>query len=260
MRLFDTHVHLDDERFDEDREALIAALPGQGVVRCVTIGADMASSAAAVALARRYPGQLKAAVGVHPHEAAALDEKALGQLKDWLGGEEVVALGEIGLDYYYDNHPRTLQIEAMLRQWALADAMKKPIVFHVRDAWGDFLHKVKKRPGPHVMHCYTGSRESAQICLDAGLMIAFGGAVTFKNARKLLETAAYVPTDRLLAETDCPYLSPEPFRGRRNEPARVAWVVKKLAELRGVPEEELAEQCYENACRVFGWPDGGERG
>ncbi len=253
MRLFDTHVHLDDERYDSDREALIAALPGAGVERCVTIGADMNSSRAALALAARYPGQLRAAVGVHPHEAEQVDEENLAQLGAWLQDPMAVAMGEIGLDYYYDAYPRPRQMEAMDRQWILAKDLNKPVIFHVREAWGDFLPWLRRHPGSGVMHCFTGSRESARECLDAGLMIAFGGAVTFKNANKLLEAAAYVPEDRLLLETDCPYLSPVPYRGKRNEPARVALVAERLAQLRGVAVEALAEACFANACQVFGW-------
>ena len=164
-----------------------------------------------------------------------------------------MAMGEIGLDYYYDAHPRSRQMEAMDRQWTLARRLGKPVIFHVREAWGDFLPWLRSHPGDGVMHCFTGSRESARECLDAGLMIAFGGAVTFKNANKLLEAAAYVPEDRLLLETDCPYLSPVPYRGKRNEPARVALVAERLAQLRGVAVEALAGACFANACRVFGW-------
>ena len=166
-----------------------------------------------------------------------------------------MAMGEIGLDYYYDAHPRSRQMEAMDRQWTLARRLGKPVIFHVREAWGDFLPWLRSHPGDGVMHCFTGSRESARECLDAGLMIAFGGAVTFKNANKLLEAAAYVPEDRLLLETDCPYLSPVPYRGKRNEPARVALVAECLAKLRGIAAEALAEACFANACQVFGWEE-----
>lgn len=255
MRLFDTHVHLDDERYNPDREALIAALPGAGVERCVTVGADMDSSRAALVLAAGYPRQLRAAVGVHPHEAEQVDGESLAQLEAWLQDPMAVAMGEIGLDYYYDAHPRPRQMEAMERQWLLARRLGKPVIFHVREAWGDFLPWLRSHPGDGVMHCFTGSRESARECLDAGLMIAFGGAVTFKNASKLLDAAAYVPQDRLLIETDCPYLSPVPFRGKRNEPARVALVAERLAQLRGVETQSLAEACFANACQVFGWEE-----
>lgn len=255
MRLFDTHVHLDDERYNPDREELIAALPGAGVERCVTVGADMDSSRAALALAAGYPRQLRAAVGVHPHEAEQVDGESLSRLEAWLQDPMTVAMGEIGLDYYYDAHPRPRQMEAMERQWLLARRLGKPVIFHVREAWGDFLPWLRSHPGDGVMHCFTGSRESARECLDAGLMIAFGGAVTFKNASKLLDAAAYVPQDRLLIETDCPYLSPVPFRGKRNEPARVALVAERLAQLRGVETQALAAACFANACQVFGWEE-----
>ena len=253
MKLFDTHVHLTDGRYDDDREALIAALPENHVLRCVTVGADMDSSAASLALAERYPEILRATVGVHPHDSDTLDDAAMEQLEAWLANPLAVAVGEIGLDYYYDSSPRPVQREAMDRQYHLAQKVNKPIVYHVRDAWGDFLPWLRQHPSPGIMHCFTGSCESARECLDSGLMIAFGGAITFNNANKLLDAAAYVPLDRLLIETDCPYLTPVPFRGKRNEPARVSFVAQKLAELHHVDVEELAERTFENACRVFNW-------
>ena len=256
MRLFDTHAHLDDEAYNEDREALIAALPGLGVERCVTVGADMASSERALLLARKYPAQLRAAVGVHPSDADSVNAENMDRLSAWLDDPLTAAMGEIGLDYHFDDRlPNDVQMAALEAQHALAMEKEKPVIFHVRDAWGDFMPWLRRTPTRGIMHCFAGSREIAAECLDAGLYVAFGGSSTFKNAHKLREVAAYIPEDRLLLETDCPYLSPEPFRGRRNDPSRTALVAAKLAEVRGTTAEALAEACFGNACRLFGWEE-----
>lgn len=254
MNVFDTHAHLDDPRFDEDREALIAALPAEGVVRCLTVGASMETSANAVALARRWP-HLWAAVGVHPHEAAALTEEQMDTLRRWAGEERVVAIGEIGLDYHYDLQPRDVQRACLDQQFALAREVGLPVIYHMREAWGDFLPWLAAAPRhTGVMHCYSGSVETAKVCLDAGLYVSLAGTATFKNARNLQEVARYVPADRLLVETDCPYLSPEPVRGRRNEPKHVLHTARAVAALRGVDPDDLARQTLENGCRLFGVP------
>lgn len=254
MRLFDTHAHLDDEAYNEDREALIEALPGSGVFRCVTVGADMASSERALNLARRFPDRLRAAVGIHPADADTVTEEALTRLAAMAGDPLTVAIGEIGFDFHYeDSLSAAVQMEALDAQNSLAMEMDKPVIFHVRDAWGEFMPWLRSRKTHGIMHCFAGSREIAKECLDAGLYIAFGGSSTFKNAHKLRDVAAYVPDDRILLETDCPYLSPEPFRGKRNEPARTACTANVLAAVRGTETEKLAEICYLNACRVFGW-------
>ena len=252
--IFDTHAHYDDEQFDMDRRELLLSMGSEGVGTIVNVSASYDSCEKVTAMAREYPF-LYAAVGIHPDEVGTLNEESFARMRKLFRQDKVVAVGEIGLDYYYDAHPRSRQMEAMDRQWTLARRLGKPVIFHVREAWGDFLPWLRSHPGDGVMHCFTGSRESARECLDAGLMIAFGGAVTFKNANKLLEAAAYVPEDRLLLETDCPYLSPVPYRGKRNEPARVALVAECLAKLRGIAAEALAEACFANACQVFGWEE-----
>jgi TatD DNase family protein len=251
MRLFDTHAHLDDSRYDDDREQVVERLLAAGVDKCTLVGADLASSRAVVDLAQRRPG-FYAAVGIHPHDAPQADEAGLDALRALAEQPVVRAWGEIGLDYHYDTHPRDRQIAAMEVQMAAAQDVGLPMIFHIRDAWGDFLPRLRGRTLRAVAHCWSGSRESAKACLDAGLYVSFSGSVTFKNAHGLREVAAYVPGDRLLLETDSPYLSPEPHRGHRNEPAHVACVADCLAAVRGMPVEALARMTYENGCRFYG--------
>ena len=248
MRFFDSHAHLDDARFEEDREELLRALPQTGLVGCVNAAGSLADSRAAMALAERIPW-IWAGVGIHPHAAEEATEDAMRFLRESLRAPKVMALGEIGLDYYYKPFDRELQLRALDMQFPLAQGM--PIIYHVRDAWGDFMPWLREHPNPGVMHCWSGSLESAKICLDAGLYLAFGGSSTFKSAAKLREVAAYVPKDRLLVETDCPYLTPEPLRGQRNDPGKVSLVLQCLAAVRGTSPEELGEVTCLNACRLF---------
>lgn len=252
--LFDSHAHLDDERFDGDRNALIDALPAQGVGYVVNAGADMESSRAAIGLASRWP-HVYAAVGVHPHDAKSLDEAGINSLRDMLTKPKVVALGEIGLDYHYDYSPRKTQRHWFDRQLALAQEISKPVVIHSREATDDTVSILKKYQGNGVwgvMHAFSGSWETAEIVLGMGLMIGIGGTVTFKNAVKPVDVAAKIPMDRLLIETDCPYLTPAPHRGKRNEPAYVRYVAERIASIRGIPAEEVIRTTYDNACRLFG--------
>lgn len=256
MKLFDTHTHLYDEAFDEDREALIAAMPAEGVRKILLCASDLESSRTVAAMAAERSSEelsMIAAVGIHPHEATQLDDAALAEIAEGLAKPRVVALGEIGLDYYYDHSPRPVQREAMARQILLANACGKPVIFHIRDAWGDFFDVMRDaRPDRANMHCWTGSLESVKRCLDMGMMISFSGSVTFKNAHNLREVAAYVPADRLLIETDCPYLTPVPFRGKRNDPIHVGLVARCLADVRQVSVEEIAECTWDNGTRFFG--------
>lgn len=255
MELFDTHAHLDDERFDEDRDQVIARMAENGVTRCLLVGADLPSSRAALQLARQNDA-FYAAVGIHPHEAATLDEESLDALGALCADPKVKAIGEIGLDYYYDLSPREVQKEAFLRQIALAQALKLPMVLHIRQAHGDALELlggVKDLPRG-VVHCYSGSLESAREYMRLGLMISFTGSVTFKNAHNLQAVAAVLPADRIMVETDSPYMAPTPLRGKRNEPAYVAHVLRFLAQLRGEDPETLAKVTMENAKRLFAIP------
>ena len=257
MKVFDTHCHLDDEKFNEDREEAYVRMRENGVESCVCVGSDLASSRRCLELARGHAG-VYAAAGVHPHEAKDAPEDYLSQLTALLSEEKAVALGEIGLDYYYDFSPRDVQKRVMAEQLELAVQLNKPVIFHIRDAHGDmvdFFHGCKKLPAG-IIHCFSGSAEIAREYVRMGFYISFAGPLTFKKAPHLWEAAQAVPPERLLVETDSPYLAPEPLRGHRNEPANVVWVLKKLAALRGLPEEEMARITWENACAVYGIKDG----
>ena len=249
--LFDTHAHLNDERFNEDRDELILALNKNGVGAYCEIGYDIESSKKAVSLAERYDF-VYAACGVHPHVTQNLCEDGMLVLKELSEHPKFVALGEIGLDYYYDNSERDKQRAWFDCQLKLARDINKPVVIHTRDAMADTIDILKANKGASgIVHCYSGSRESAKILLDMGFFISFAGPLTFKNANTALEVAAYVPDDRLLIETDSPYLAPVPYRGKRNCPVYVAEVAKKLAEIRGVSREYIESLTFENAKRVY---------
>ncbi|HPT78529.1 MAG TPA: TatD family hydrolase [Candidatus Atribacteria bacterium] len=252
--LFDSHAHLDDKRFDEDRHELIRELPKRGISYVLNAGADMKSSRLSVKLAETY-SFIYASVGVHPHDAANMKDSDLKALAEMTKAEKVVAIGEIGLDYHYDFSPRDIQRERFAQQLALAGELGLPVIIHDREAHGDTLdilraHRSVLKGG--VMHCYSGSREMAGDFLDLGLKIALGGAVTFKNAARPVEVAKYVPLEELLIETDCPYMTPHPFRGSRNDPGLVRLVAERIAEIRGLDMAEVARVTLENACALFG--------
>ncbi len=252
MELIDTHVHLNDEQFEEDLPEVIQRARAAGITELINIGYDLDSSRRAIQQAGQYSG-LKTTVGIHPHDASTATEAALEELAKLAAAESVVAIGETGLDYYYDNSPRDTQRYAFRRQLELAKELGLPVVIHSRDATQDTLEILKEfAPLRGVMHCFSGSLETAEICIDMGLYIAFGGAVTFKNANRLRGVAAKVPLERIVLETDCPYLSPEPRRGRRNEPAYLVYTLAKLAELKQVSEAKAAEITTANARVVFG--------
>ncbi len=255
MNVFDTHCHLDDEKFDGDREDAWRRMLDAQVTRCVCVGSDLPSSARCVALSREHPG-IYAAAGVHPHEAKDAPPDYLDRLREMLSDENAVALGEIGLDYYYDLSPRDVQMKLLREQTELAVKIGKPAIFHIRDAQGDmidFFRSQKELPAG-IIHCFSGSPETALEYVRMGFYISFAGPLTFKKAPHLQAAARQVPLDRLLVETDSPYLAPEPLRGRRNEPANVVYTLKKLAELREMPEEEMAAITWKNACAVYGLP------
>jgi TatD DNase family protein len=258
MRLFDTHAHLDDEQFDTDRDTLIPELPDRGVSLCLTVGCDAASSARAIALAEQYP-HLVASIGVHCHVAEVLTEEQLQQMEEWTAHRRVVAVGEIGLDYHYDFRPKDVQMQCFEQQLDVARRTARPVMYHIREAWGDFMPMLRNGLPFGVMHCFSGSVEVARDCLNRGLYISLAGPVTFKNARNLHEVAKFVPLDRLVVETDCPYLAPEPVRGRRNEPGNVGYTAAAVAALRGMEPEEFAEAAFQNGCRLFGINEFGER-
>lgn len=254
MNLFDSHCHLEDERFAQDRPEVMARMEAAGVSRCLLAGSDMDTSEHIAALAREH-ANVYGVVGVHPHEAKTWTEACEARIRAWLSQERIVGIGEIGLDYYYDLSPRDKQQEAFVRQLLLARRLGAPVCFHIRDAHGDVLdilraHRSELPAG--VVHCYSGSVECAREYLDMGFYISFAGPVTFKNANKLLEVARFVPEDRLMVETDSPYLAPVPMRGQRNEPAYVRYVAQRVAELRGLSVEALADIAARNTCRLYG--------
>lgn len=251
--LFDSHCHVDDPKFDADLEEVLARMAEHGVTRYAVVGSDMASSRHAIAFAQSHPGAY-AVVGIHPHEAKGYQEGDLETLTAWLKEDRVQAIGEIGLDYYYDLSPRDVQLEVCEQQMQLAYRLSVPVAYHIRDAHQDMLELMKRQKGKlsgGIIHCFSGSWEIAKEYLKMGFYISFAGPVTFKKAPRLQEAAINVPLDRLLIETDSPYLSPEPMRGRRNEPAHVRYVAEKIAELRGIPVEELAEATTRNALRAY---------
>lgn len=254
MLLFDTHAHLNDEDFDADREEVIERARSAGVALIVNVGYDLNSSRESIKLAGRYD-LIYAAVGIHPHGAARAAQGYLEDLAELAGCPKVVALGEMGLDYYRDLSPRPAQQKVFREQLALARQLKMPVIIHDRDAHGDLLDILKKDgPGEAggVLHCYSGSWEMARQCLSMGFYISIAGPVTFQNAPKLKDVAARVPADRLLVETDAPYLAPAPHRGGRNEPSHVRYTALEIARLKGIEPEELALTCMENGKRIFG--------
>ena len=223
-----------------------------GVGECVCVGSDLPSSRRCLAFAQTHTG-VYAAVGVHPHEAKDAPPDYLAQLEALMTQEKAVALGEIGLDYYYDLSPRETQRRVLAEQVALAAERDWPTIYHIRDAHGEMVDffRAQKRLPPGLIHCFSGSVEIAREYVRMGFFISFAGPLTFKKAPHLWEAAMNVPLDRLMVETDSPYLAPEPLRGRRHEPANVVWVLRRLAELRGLPEEEMARVTMENARRFY---------
>ena len=253
--LFDTHAHMDDRAFDEDREVLLARLPEQGIGLLMNPGCSLASSRDAVALAARYD-YIYAAVGSHPDAAdevtpAVLDEYRMLCKRN----PKVRAIGEIGLDYHYEDVPRQRQQEAFRAQMGLAAELTLPVIVHEREAHEDGMRIVEEFPAvTGVFHCYSGSAEMAKWLVSRGWYIGFTGVLTFKNARKAVETAASIPLDRIVLETDCPYMSPEPFRGRRNDPGRLYRMAEALAQIRDLPVEKIHEITMENGKQLYRIP------
>ncbi len=251
--LFDTHAHFNDAQFDEDRIEAIERAKKNGVEYILTVSSDIASSIENVSLTQNHD-IFYAAIGVHPHNVIDLNNNIISALTDFSSYPRVVAVGEIGLDYFYDNSPREAQKIWFSRQISLARNVKLPIIVHDRDAHEDTMNILRSEKASEVggvLHCYTGSVEMARELLNMGFMISFAGPVTFKNANRLLEVAKYVPDDMLLIETDCPYLAPEPYRGKRNESAYVKLTAEKIAKLRGKSFDYIAEKTTSNAKRLF---------
>ena len=251
---FDSHCHVDEEAFDEDREEVLSRMTANGVTRCAVIGSDMETSRWAAAFAAAHSGVV-AAGGFHPHEASRFRESNLDELREMYQKGRIRAIGEIGLDFYYDHSPRDVQREVCIRQMELAWELKAPVAYHIRDAHQEMLEimkGMKARLTGGIIHCFSGSAEIAKEYLKLGYYISFAGPLTFKKAPRLQEAVKLVPKDRLLIETDSPYMAPEPVRGRRNEPANVRYVGLKMAELRGEKPEEVAAFTTENAMQVYG--------
>ena len=249
--IFDTHAHYDDARFDEDRDALLQSLPQKGVARVINCGVDLTTSRTTLDLAHRYD-YINAAVGFHPEDCADVTDADFDAMRVLYDDPKVIAVGEIGLDYYWDTVPKDVQLAVFERQLILANELDLPVIIHDREAHGDTLALLQKHRPKGVLHCFSGSVEMMEEAVKLGLYIGLGGAVTFKNAKKPLAVAAAVPADRLLLETDCPYMAPVPFRGKRNDSSLIAYVAQVIAQLRNADAQTLVDRCRENANRIFG--------
>lgn len=250
--LFDTHAHLDDRAFDCDRETLISSLPEKGISLVMNPGCSLESSRNAVALAKKYPF-LYAAVGSHPDAADEVDEAVLNEYRLLCREEKVKAIGEIGLDYHYEDIPREIQKKAFRMQMALAQEVGLPVIIHQREALADCLEILEDFPEVKgVFHCFSGSAQTARELTAQGWYVGFTGVLTFKNARKALEAAKAVPKDRIVLETDCPYMAPEPYRGRRNDPGYLYRMAEVLGELLEIPPEKAQELTLQNGKRLYG--------
>jgi len=251
MKIFDSHAHYDDEQFNEDRNDILSAMPKNNVEYILNAGCDYTSSLASIEMSKKYDF-IYAAVGIHPHEAHK--NESLSDIESLCNNEKVVAIGEIGLDYHYDFSPRDIQIKYFEDQLELANKVNLPIIVHDRKAHEDVMTSLKKIPvnKTGVIHCYSGAKEMARDLLNMGYYLGFGGAITFANAKKTIEVLEYVPLDRILIETDCPYLSPVPFRGKRNNSMHLTHVIDKISEIKGISCEEIADITLNNAKLLFG--------
>lgn len=251
--IFDTHAHYDDEAFDGDREQLIESLGVHGIGAVVNVGASMASCRTTLALTEKYPF-FYGALGVHPNETARLTEEDMEWIKRESGREKIVAIGEIGLDYYWDEPEREIQKRWFVRQLALAKETGLPVIIHSRDAARDTLDIMKAEHGGAtggVIHCFSYGVETAREYLNMGYFIGIGGVLTFKNAKKLKEVAEYAPMDRIVLETDCPYLAPVPHRGKRNSSLNLLYVVEAIAKIKKMEPEEVIRVTSENAKKLY---------
>lgn len=252
MMLFDTHAHMDDRAFDEDRAELLSTLPDQGLALVMNPGCSLESSRNAVRLASEYD-YIYAAVGSHPDASDEVNDAVLAEYRKLCKlNPKVKAIGEIGLDYHYEDIPREIQLKAFRAQMELARELGLPVIVHERDAHEDGMAVVRDFPEvTGVFHCYSGSAEMARQLVDKGWYIGFTGVLTFKNARKAIEVASSIPLERIVLETDCPYMAPEPFRGRRNDPGKLYRMAEKLAEIRGLPVEEVQSITVENGRKLY---------
>ncbi|TYR78324.1 TatD family deoxyribonuclease [Priestia megaterium] len=252
--LFDTHVHLNADQYEDDLQEVIDRAREKKVENMVVVGFDEKTIKRAIEIAEKYDF-IYASIGWHPVDAIDMKDEHLQWIEELAAHPKVVALGEMGLDYHWDKSPKEVQKEVFRRQIQLARKVKLPIIIHNRDATEDVVTILREEHVEEVggiMHCFTGSIEVAKQCIDMNMHISFGGPVTFKNAKKPKEVAAEIPIDKLLIETDCPYLTPHPYRGKRNEPAYVSYVAEQIAELKGISYDELASKTTENAKKLFG--------
>ena len=249
---FDTHAHYDDKRFSEDRDEVLGAMHAAGVSLILNAGSSMPSTRLSLKLADKYQF-VYASAGVHPHAAKSMTDETVIELEKLLKHKKAMAVGEIGLDFHYDFSPRDVQRKRFREQLELARAVKKPVIIHERESLQDTLEIIRDyRDLTGVFHCFSGSWETARIILDMGWYLSFTGVITFKNARKALEVIENMPTDRLMIETDSPYLAPEPMRGKRNSSRFLPYIAQKVAEVRGISPEEAAALTMENGLRFFG--------
>ena len=249
--LFDTHAHMNDPAFDEDREEVLLSLAGKGVGAMLNVGCCLDSSRDCIAMAEKYPF-VYASVGSHPDSADEVNEEVIEAYRRMAQHPKVMAIGEIGLDYYYETIPREIQQKAFRMQMALAKELNMPVIVHERNAHDDGMRIVKEFKGvTGVFHCYSGSAEMARQLVDMGWYIGFTGVLTFKNARKAVETAERIPLERIVLETDCPFMAPEPHRGKRNDPGFLPYMAQRLAEIRGISVEEVIRVTTQNAKALY---------
>lgn len=251
--IFDTHAHYDDEAFDEDREVLLEALPKNGIARVVNVGSSLEGCRRTLALMEKYE-YIYGAIGIHPSDSGELDEEAFAWLGQQYHLQKCVAVGEIGLDYYWQEPEKEIQQKWFRRQLNLAREVKKPVIIHSRDAakdTADILKEERAEDIGGVIHCYSYTREMARTFLDMGFYFGIGGVLTFQNARKLKEAVEYIPLDRIVLETDCPYLAPVPNRGKRNSSLNLPYVAAALAEIKGVDEETVRQAVWKNAHELY---------
>ena len=251
--IFDSHAHYNDESFDGDREAVIEMLRQNGVVGVVNIGCNLEAARQCIDLAHSHPGFFHTTVGIHPEDAGKLPTEWLGTIETLAEDETVCAIGEIGLDYHYDDAPsREDQITVFEAQLQLAQKLELPVVIHSRDATEDTMTLLRKYRPSGVVHCFSGSAETAREIIRLGMYVGFTGVVTFPNARKAKEAAAAIPLDRILLETDCPYMAPVPFRGKRSTSDMIAYTAAAIAEIRGITTQEVVDAARENTLRMYG--------
>ena len=251
LGIFDVHAHYDDEKFDADREEVLSSMAEKNVICIVNAGTDIETSRKTLNYCEKYDF-MYGAVGIHPEFADKLPQNYLKEIENMAIHEKAVAIGEIGLDYYWDGVPRDIQKKVFTEQLELAYKLSMPVVIHDRDAHGDTMEILRKYKPKGIMHCFSGSVEMCREIVRLGMSISLGGVVTFKNARHSVEVAEYIPLDRLMLETDAPYLSPVPFRGKRCDSSMIMMTAERIAEIKGISVEDVLRVTAENACRMYG--------